>query len=167
VSRAAVALGANLGDRAATLESAVGDVGALVGVEVLACSDWYETPPVGGPDGQPPYLNGVLLLQTQRSPRDLLAALQAIEAAHGRVRAERWGPRTLDLDLLAYDALVSADPELTLPHPRAHERAFVLAPWAQVDPDFVLPGSPLPRTVADLLAALPDGERAGVRTWVP
>jgi 2-amino-4-hydroxy-6-hydroxymethyldihydropteridine diphosphokinase len=160
VTRASVALGANLGDRAATIRSAVEAVGSLEGVAVVAVSAVYETSAVGGPPGQPAFLNAVLVLETEVSPAFLLEELHGIETDHGRVRDVRWGPRTLDLDLLAYDDLVSNDPELTLPHPRAHERAFVLVPWATVDPTFDVPGR---GTVADLLAALPAARRALVR----
>ena len=160
MTRAAVALGANLGDRGAALACAVEAVATLAGVEVVAVSGVYETPAVGGPPDQPAFLNGVLVLDTELTAAELLADLHGIENAHGRVREVRWGPRTLDLDLLAYDALVSTEPELTLPHPRAHVRAFVLVPWAEVDPTFDIPGR---GTVAGLLAALPAAEVAGVR----
>jgi 2-amino-4-hydroxy-6-hydroxymethyldihydropteridine diphosphokinase len=115
---------------------------------VLAVSPVYETAPVGGPD-QPDYLNAVLLIETGLAPRDLLAATQRIEADFGRVRAERFGPRTLDIDIISFDGDVSDDPVLTLPHPRAHERAFVLAPWHDLDPAASLPGR---GAVAALLA---------------
>jgi len=160
VTRAAVALGANLGDRAATLAAATDAVAALPDVRVIAVSSTYSADAVGGPPDQPPYLNAVLTLETQLSAQDLLAALHRIENDHGRVRQVRWGPRTLDLDLLAYDALVCDGPELTLPHPRAHQRAFVLVPWAEVDPTFDVAGL---ATVEHLLAALPAAQRASVR----
>jgi 2-amino-4-hydroxy-6-hydroxymethyldihydropteridine diphosphokinase len=102
----------------------------------------------------------VLVLDTELAAAELLADLHGIEDAHGRVRDVRWGPRTLDLDLLAYDGLESDEPELTLPHPRVHERAFVLVPWASVDPTFDVPGR---GTVAGLLAALPVADLAEVR----
>jgi 2-amino-4-hydroxy-6-hydroxymethyldihydropteridine diphosphokinase len=137
--RAVLALGANLGDRAATLRSAVGALQRTDGVRVESCSGVYETDPVGGPE-QPAYLNAVVLVCTTLGPRALLRACQRVEADHGRVRLQHWGPRTLDVDVLAYADLVSSDAELTLPHPRAYERAFVLVPWASVDPDAVLPG---------------------------
>jgi 2-amino-4-hydroxy-6-hydroxymethyldihydropteridine diphosphokinase len=158
--RVALALGANLGDRAATLTSAVAELAAEDGVRLVVVSPVYETDPVGGPAEQPPYLNAVLVADSSLTPDELLALAHRVEDTHGRVRTERWGARTLDVDLLAVDAVVSTAPELTLPHPRAHERAFVLVPWAEVDPDFDVPG--LGR-VADLLAALPATELAGVR----
>jgi 2-amino-4-hydroxy-6-hydroxymethyldihydropteridine diphosphokinase len=123
---------------------------------VLAISPVYQTAPVGGP-AQPDYLNAVLAVRTALDPRALLAATQGIEADFGRVRAERFGPRTLDIDIISYDGEVSDDPVLTLPHPRAHERAFVLAPWHDVDPAASLPGR-------GPVAALLDGlGRDGVR----
>lgn len=134
-----VALGANLGDAAAVLAEAVGRVEALDGVRVTGVSPLFQTDPVGGPD-QGVYLNAVLVGRTRLHPRTLLARLHRIEADAGRRRDVRWGPRTLDLDLIAVGDpggpghLTSADPALTLPHPRAHERAFVLIPWSVVDP---------------------------------
>jgi 2-amino-4-hydroxy-6-hydroxymethyldihydropteridine diphosphokinase len=141
---AVVALGANLGDRAATLAEAVADLRALPLVDDVRVSE-----PVGsvavrldGPDpGAPEYLNAVALVTTRLAPSVLLDLLHAIEARHGRVRRERWGDRTLDLDLVAYGDVVSADPALALPHPRAAERDFVLAPWLTLDPDAELPGA--------------------------
>jgi 2-amino-4-hydroxy-6-hydroxymethyldihydropteridine diphosphokinase len=159
-TRVALALGANLGDRPATLDSAVAQIGAAPGVDVVAVSPVYETDPVGGPSGQPAYLNAVLVADTTLDPDQLLALAHRVEDAHGRVRLEHWGPRTLDVDVLAVGGTTSDRPELTLPHPRAHERAFVLVPWADVDPDFVVPGR---GRVRDLLAVLPPADRAGVR----
>ena len=160
MTRVAVAVGANLGDRAAALQSALDLLAAVPGLTILAVSPVYETDAVGGPDGQPAFLNAVLVADTDLSAPELLARLHAIEAAHGRVREVRWGPRTLDLDLLVHGSAISAEPALLLPHPRAHLRAFVLAPWADVDPAYELPGL---GAVADLLAALPADDRAGAR----
>jgi 2-amino-4-hydroxy-6-hydroxymethyldihydropteridine diphosphokinase len=123
---------------------------------VLAISPVYQTAPVGGP-AQPDYLNAVLIAATGLGPHELLAATHAIEQTCGRVRAERFGPRTLDIDIISYAAEISTDPVLTLPHPRAHERAFVLAPWHDIDPAASLPGH---GAVRDLLAGLDTG---GVR----
>jgi 2-amino-4-hydroxy-6-hydroxymethyldihydropteridine diphosphokinase len=151
---AVVAVGSNLGDRAATFAAAVRALAEADGVEVTAISTPIETVAVK-PDGEDPdapaYLNGVVLVRTTRSPRDLLRLLHDIEREHGRVRAERWGDRTLDLDIVDYAGMRSAAEDLTLPHPRAHERAFVLRPWLEVAPDAVLPGR---GRVADLLAEL-------------
>ena len=160
MTRVAVAMGANLGDRAAALQSALDLLAAVPGLTDLAVSPVYETDAVGGPADQPSFLNAVLVAETDLSAADLLARLHAIEASHGRLRELRWGPRTLDLDLLVHGSAVSADPALLLPHPRAHLRAFVLAPWADVDPTYELLGLGV---ISDLLAALPADDRAGAR----
>src|SRR5262245_8677284 len=123
---ALIALGSNLGDRAATLARAVELLRVAAEVRVAAVSRWHETEPVGGPAGQGPYLNGALRLETSLAPEDLLTVLQRIETELGRTRTERWGPRTLDLDLLLYDDVTCNTPRLTLPHPRLAERRFVL-----------------------------------------
>ena len=157
--RAVLSVGSNLGDRLGTLQGCVQAIGGLPETDVLAISPVYETAPVGGP-AQPDYLNAVLIAGTGLAPLDLLAATQRIEADFGRVRtegSERFGPRTLDIDIISYAEEVSDDPVLTLPHPRAHERAFVLAPWHDIDAGATLPGR---GPVADLLAAL---GRGGVR----
>lgn len=158
--RAVVALGANLGDRAATLQAALDALAATEGVRVVAVSPAVETDPVGGPE-QPDYLNAVALLDTRLSPHGLLAACQGIEARYGRTRDVRWGARTLDLDVIDYAGLVAADDVLEVPHPRAAGRAFVLAPWLAADPGAVLPTPGGTRAVRDLLAAASD--REGVR----
>jgi 2-amino-4-hydroxy-6-hydroxymethyldihydropteridine diphosphokinase len=154
--RAVLSIGANLGDRLGTLQECVQAIARLPDTDVLAISPVYETVPVGGPP-QPDYLNAVLLIQTGLPPRDLLAAIGGLEAGFGRVRAERFGPRPLDIDIIDYDGQVSDEEVLTLPHPRAHERAFVLAPWHDLDPGAELPGH---GPIAGLLAAL---DQAGVR----
>ena len=143
-----LALGSNQGDRQDILQGAVDAIVGLPGVRVTAVSPVYETVPVGGP-AQPDYLNAVVLADAARPARELLDRLHEIEAAFDRVRLLRWGPRTLDIDIIVFDSERSDDPELTLPHPRAHERAFVLAPWHDVDPDAALPGH---GPVAELLA---------------
>ena len=153
---AVVALGSNLGDRRAALQSALRLLRGTPGVAVRAVSPVYETEPVGGPE-QPRYLNAVLLLRTALPARALLARAQEVERELGRERRERWGPRTIDVDLIAVDGCVSDDPALTLPHPRAHQRAFVLAPWADVDAHAALPGH---GPVRELLARV---GRDGVR----
>ena len=155
-ARAVLSVGANLGNRLGTLQGCVQAIARLPDTDVLAISPVYETAPVGGP-AQPDYLNAVLVVETGLPPRALLEATHRIEADFGRVRAERFGPRTLDVDLISYGGRISDDPVATLPHPRAHERAFVLAPWHDIDPGAELPGW---GAVADLLAGL---DRTGVR----
>lgn len=129
-------LGANLGDRLDALRRAVGGIRAAEGVEALRCSAVYETAPVGGPP-QPDYLNAVVAFETTRSARSLLELARALEAEAGRVRAERWGPRALDVDVLLVGDEQLREPDLEVPHPRMWERAFVLAPLADVAPELV------------------------------
>ena len=167
-----IALGANLGAVRFTLETAVRALADVDGLQISAVSDLFETDPVGGPD-QPVYLNAVILGRTRLAAFTLLGELHAIEAARGRVRETRWGARTLDLDLIQYgdpvsgSDVVSSDPKLMLPHPRAHERAFVLAPWCSVDTEAQLRvGEGLVR-VGELLERVgQDGIRPGPR-WSP
>ncbi|MDQ0893331.1 2-amino-4-hydroxy-6-hydroxymethyldihydropteridine diphosphokinase [Agromyces ramosus] len=143
MTRAVIAFGANLGDREATIATATRELADTEGVELRAVSPIYETPAikVAGVDREAPrYLNGVLIVDTTLEPHALLTVLQGIEQRHGRVRAERWGDRTLDLDLIDVDGAEIADDRLVLPHPRAAERAFVLQPWLDVEPFAVLPG---------------------------
>lgn len=149
---AVLALGANLGDPAATLTRAVDDLADQPGITLTGASPRAVTAAVGGPEGQPDYLNQVLTVATTLSPRDLLTACHAVEQAHHRTREVRWGPRTLDIDVIVYADLQSEDPGLTLPHPRARERAFVLAPWSWLDPEAMLLGTP----VAELARAAAD-----------
>ncbi|MGK5531651.1 2-amino-4-hydroxy-6-hydroxymethyldihydropteridine diphosphokinase [Streptomyces sp. URMC 129] len=166
---AVLSLGSNLGDRLDTLQGAVDALADTPGLKVKAVSPVYETEPWGvEPGAQAPYLNAVVLLRTTLPPSSLLERAHAVEEAYQRVRDTRWGPRTLDVDIVAYQDVVSDDPALTLPHPRAHERAFVLAPWHDVQPDAVVPGRGpvtelLPRLTgqgvtlrADLTLVLPD-----------
>jgi len=136
-----VALGANLGERERTLNAALRELDELRGVRVLRRSSWIETAAVGGPPGQPAYLNGVVELECSLAPAELLAALHTIEARHGRVRDVRNAARTLDLDLLLFGAQRSSGPELELPHPRMEEREFVLAPLAELAPELTLLGT--------------------------
>ncbi|GED85616.1 2-amino-4-hydroxy-6-hydroxymethyldihydropteridine diphosphokinase [Streptomyces sp. NPDC056112] len=150
--RAVISIGSNLGNRLETLQGAVDALEDTPGVRVKAVSPVYETEPWGvEPGSQPSYFNAVVILKTTLPPSSLLERAHAIEEAFNRVRDERWGPRTIDVDIVAHAETVSDDPLLTLPHPRAHERAFVLAPWYDVDPDAQLPGR---GAVADLLTAL-------------
>jgi 2-amino-4-hydroxy-6-hydroxymethyldihydropteridine diphosphokinase len=133
--RAVIALGSNMGNRLETLQGAVDALEDTPGMRVKAVSPVYETEAVGGPATQPNYYNAVIVVKTTLGPLSLLERAGAVEDAFSRTREVRWGPRTLDVDILTYDDLVSDDPRLTLPHPRAHERAFVLAPWHDVEPD--------------------------------
>jgi 2-amino-4-hydroxy-6-hydroxymethyldihydropteridine diphosphokinase len=150
VTRAYVGLGANLGNREETLQRAVSLLTAAEGVEVLAVSELSETDPVGVVD-QPRFLNGAVAVETTLSARGLLDALLAIEQSLGRERVERWGPRTIDLDLLLYGDEIVDEPGLRVPHPRLHERRFALEPLAELDPELVIPGR---GRVSELLAAL-------------
>ncbi|UOE42706.1 2-amino-4-hydroxy-6-hydroxymethyldihydropteridine diphosphokinase [Agromyces larvae] len=146
MSRAVVAYGANLGDREATIDGAVRELADTPGVRLVAVSPVYESAAIkldGVDRDAPGYLNGVVVLEVELTPHALLDRLGEIELAHGRDRrpdAERWGDRTLDLDLIDVDGLEVDDERLTLPHPRAWQRAFVLQPWLDVDPDAVLVG---------------------------
>jgi 2-amino-4-hydroxy-6-hydroxymethyldihydropteridine diphosphokinase len=127
-TKAYLALGSNLGERLDSLREAVRLLDAAEGVDVVRSSRIYETDPVGPP--QPAYLNAVIEVETSRSPRELLQACRAVEDALGRVRTERWGPRTIDVDILTFDERTVDEPDLQIPHPRMHERGFVLVPWA-------------------------------------
>jgi 2-amino-4-hydroxy-6-hydroxymethyldihydropteridine diphosphokinase len=141
MSRAYVALGANLGDREATLRAALAELDSADGVDVVAISSFADTDPVGYLD-QPRFLNGAAALETSLGPRALLDLLQAVERRFGRVRADvpAQGPRTLDLDLVLYENAEIEEPGLTIPHPRLHERRFVLEPLAELDPSLEVPG---------------------------
>jgi len=139
VTRAYVGLGANLGPREVTLLRAVDLLAAADGVDVVAVSRLRETDPVGVAD-QPPFLNGAVALETSLSPRELLDLLLETERALGRVRTERWGPRTVDLDLLVYGDETVDEPGLRVPHPRLAERRFALEPLADLDPTLDVPG---------------------------
>ena len=157
-----LSLGANLGDRAATLRDAIT---ALRDDGLVACSALYETPP-WGPVEQPPYLNAVAVVRGARDAAGWLARAHELERAAGRTRDVRWGPRTLDVDVVTVTddgrPVLSDDPDLTLPHPRAAERAFVLVPWLAADPSAELPGH---GRVADLVKKLPPDDVAAVRSW--
>jgi len=134
-----LSLGANLGPAADTLRAAVAELTRTTGVEVTRVSPLARTAAVGGP-AQPDFLNAVVLARTTLAPRELLRVCQGIENAHGRERHVHWGPRTLDVDIVVYDSVLAVTDDLELPHPRAYQRAFVLQPWAQADPEAVLPG---------------------------
>ncbi|WP_404790350.1 2-amino-4-hydroxy-6-hydroxymethyldihydropteridine diphosphokinase [Altericista sp. CCNU0014] len=138
---AAIALGSNLGNPLATVKGAVEVLGHEATTMLVGQSHWYKTIAVG--PAQPDYVNGCIVIETRRSPQDLLHLLVTVEREFGRQRAERWGPRTLDLDLLLYDSLVLETPELILPHPRMVERAFVLVPLAELLPNWIHPATGL------------------------
>jgi len=151
--RVVLALGSNLGDRAGTLADAVRDLAELPGAVLVAVSPSYESAAVkldGVDENAPRYLNAVLTIDYTGGAHELLNAVNAIEAQHGRVRAERWGDRTLDIDIIVFGTLELEDARLTVPHPRAAERDFVLAPWLDVDADAAIPGR---GRVRELLAA--------------
>ena len=147
--KAVIALGANIGSPREQMDVAI----ALLreATEVRAVSTYFVTKPVGGPE-QPDYLNAVCILESELPALDLLAVLQGIEKSLGRERIVQWGPRTIDLDLIQYGSLLSAAAELELPHPRAHERRFVLEPWCEIEPDAILLTH---GKISELLAQLP------------
>ncbi|HET9169170.1 MAG TPA: 2-amino-4-hydroxy-6-hydroxymethyldihydropteridine diphosphokinase [Actinospica sp.] len=158
---AVLALGGNLGDRLESLQSALDALGDAPGIQPISISPVYETAPFGGAaedpqakdlSGQPAYLNAVAVVGTDLTPHQLLIRTQAIEEALHRVRGERWAARTIDVDIIVYDDLELRDEDLTVPHARAHERAFVLRPWHDVEPHAVIPGR---GPIAELLAELP------------
>ncbi len=150
--RAVIALGSNLGDRGEHITSAAAELGQIDGVKLVKVSKVVESfaiTPTGVDETRPKFLNAVAIVETNLKPKELLLQLQEVENRHGRVRLEKWGSRTLDLDIITYGDVLKSGKELTLPHPRAYQRAFVLVPWAQVDPQGILPGHGL---VADLAA---------------
>ena len=154
--RAVIAMGSNLGDRGEHLKSAADEIGAIENVKLVALSGVVESfavTPSGVDQTKPKYLNAVALVDTSLKAKELLGALQEVENRHGRVRVEKWGSRTLDLDIVDYDHQIKVGKTLTLPHPRAYQRAFVLVPWAQVDPTAILPGH---GSVAELANDLKD-----------
>jgi 2-amino-4-hydroxy-6-hydroxymethyldihydropteridine diphosphokinase len=149
-AQCAIALGSNLGNSLSILENSLHSIVQTPGITLQAKSSWYRTPPVGPP--QPDYLNGCAILQVRQSPEELLVFFQVIELQFGRVRREKWGPRTLDIDLLIYDDLILDTPLLQIPHPRMRERAFVLVPLAEISPQLIEPVSGI--TVSMLLNKL-------------
>lgn len=153
MTQSLIALGSNLGERSAHMRHALVRLGNLPSTKMEDVSALYETAPVGGPDNQGPYLNAAALIRTALSPAQLLEAVQGVEAERQRERIIRWGPRTLDLDILTYGEFVSDDPDLTLPHPRMHERRFVMMPVCDIAPD--LPHPRLGRSMLALLRELP------------
>jgi 2-amino-4-hydroxy-6-hydroxymethyldihydropteridine diphosphokinase len=153
VTKAVLALGSNLGDREATIVEALLRIADVAGVELLVASSMHETTalkPHGVDRHAPAYLNAVAIVDTSLTPEELLDAVGAIELDLGRVRAERWADRTLDIDLIDFAGETRSTQTLTLPHPRAAERSFVLAPWLEIDPDAELNGT----RVSEILATL-------------
>jgi len=143
VTEAVLALGGNLGDREQTLSNAIADIADLKGVQLIATSLFYESVALtlaGEDESAPKFLNCVVKIETKLDPKKLLKKLFEIENAHGRVRLERWGPRTLDIDIIVFGTELMQTKKLQIPHPRAHQRGFVLVPWLELDPEAVLPG---------------------------
>jgi|UniRef100_A0A7C3SHQ5 2-amino-4-hydroxy-6-hydroxymethyldihydropteridine diphosphokinase len=155
-----IGLGANLGDPPRQIEEALRRLGEVEEVEVLKVSTFYLTPPLG-PPGQPWYVNAVAQIKTRLTPEELLRVLLGIEKAMGRRRGERWGPRLIDLDLLLYNGEIITGPELTVPHPEMHRRAFVLAPLMEIAPEAWHPV--LQKTVAELWQCLEAADREAVK----
>ena len=147
-----LALGSNLGERNDTLSTAVADLVDPPEVRLLGVSPVVQTKPVGGPEGQPDFLNMVMAVETTLTPMELLKHCHSVEQKHHRTREVRWGPRTLDVDVIVFGDVTSDDPVLTIPHPRAAERAFVLYPWSLLEPHATLGG----RSVAELAAIADD-----------
>lgn len=160
MANCAIALGSNLGNSLDTLENSLMVLANIPGIEIKNISSWYQTKPVGNTEPQPDYLNGCAVLEVAQNPPELLALLQAIEIQFGRVRQERYAARTLDLDLLLYDDLILTTPNLTIPHPRMHERAFVLVPLAEIAPDWIEPVSQV--AIATLLKSV---DASGVKSY--
>lgn len=156
IRQAVIAIGSNLGDRLNRLQGAVAALEDTPEVQVVSVSSVYETEPVGAPDGSGKFLNAVVLIDTTLTVHTLLDRAHAIEDAFGRERSEQGAPRTLDVDLVVVGDRVAADETLTLPHPRAHERGFVLVPWLEIDPEGEIPGKGF---VADLVG---DVDTSGV-----
>ncbi|TVQ49031.1 MAG: 2-amino-4-hydroxy-6-hydroxymethyldihydropteridine diphosphokinase [Gloeocapsa sp. DLM2.Bin57] len=145
--KVAIALGSNQGDSLSILENAVTELDKIPEISLISCSNWYQTKAIG--PIQPDYLNGCAILEVTLTPEELLTKLLEVEAKFGRVRTLKWGPRTLDLDLLLYGDIILETPSLQIPHPRMHQRAFVLVPLAEIAPDWIDPVSQ--KAIASLL----------------
>ncbi len=161
MSECAIALGSNLGNSLDILENSLTVLANIPGIEIKITSSWYQTKPVGNVDPQPDYLNGCAILKVAQNPTELLTILHAVEVQFGRVRREKWSARTLDLDLLLYDDLILDSPNLTIPHPRMHQRAFVLVPLAEIAPNWIEPVSGV--TIAKLVQSL---DTSGIKPYV-
>ena len=154
--KAVLALGSNLGDRGEHIVEAANQLGRLEGIKLKKLSPIVESfalTPSGIDESKPKYLNAVALIETELKPKALLAACQSVESSHGRVRVEKWGSRTLDIDIITYGDELKSNKELMIPHPRAYQRAFVIVPWALADPDAILAGH---GSVAQLAQELKD-----------
>ena len=160
MTRCAIALGSNLGNSLDILENSLIALANIPGIEVKNTSSWYQTKPVGNTTPQPDYLNGCAVLEVVQNPTELLAILQATEIQFGRVRTEKWSARTLDLDILLYQDVIIDFPDLKIPHPRMHERAFVLVPLAEIASDWIEPISGL--AIAELLESI---DISGVKAY--
>ncbi len=158
VHDAFIGLGSNLGRRKKNIATALTALERTREIEIVRVSPLYETQAEGGPEDQPPYINGVVRVRTSLTPERLLMVCQQIEDLLGRERTVEWGPRTIDLDLLCYDNEIRSEPELTLPHAMMHERAFVMQPLVDIDPDWVHPV--LQQSASSIL------ESVGRRDWV-
>lgn len=159
-----LALGSNLGDRGDHLRRAAQELGQVPGIKLVKLSPLVESfavTPAGIDESRPKYLNAVLLVETSLKPKELLAACRLVESDHGRVRVEKWGSRTLDVDIITYGTTLKTGKELTLPHPRAYQRSFVLVPWSLADPHAILPGH---GSVAELVDQLPENPQSKV--WI-
>ena len=160
MTRCAIALGSNLGNSLDILENSLIALANIPGIEIKKTSSWYQTKPVGNITPQPDYLNGCAVLEVAPSPTELLTILQATEIQFGRVRTERWSARTLDLDILLYEDVIIDLPDLKIPHPRMHDRAFVLVPLAEIASDWIEPISGL--AIAKLLESV---DISGVKAY--
>jgi 2-amino-4-hydroxy-6-hydroxymethyldihydropteridine diphosphokinase len=152
--KAVLALGGNLGDRGEHIQGAVAQLALVPGIKVKKLSpvvESYALTPTGIDETKPKYFNAVVIVETSLKPKELLAACQRVETEHGRVRLEKWGSRTLDIDIITYGDVIKSGKELTIPHPRAYQRAFVLVPWNLADAEAILPGhGPVAELAADM-----------------